>query len=302
MKKIHLLAIAGCACLMWGATGCQQADSLPPEDGKARTVKVNIAAGTAATTEAPGTRATAPYTPEVENLIHDIWVVQFNDRGQRLTLGQPYHDRAGSLYVDNFEVELVVAENSTVCLVANTSDGTLTWPDNLPAFRETLLPIGVDNELKLDRMPMCGYWQGDVTTEGQVLSVLLCRMMTRINLVLNNETGAAITDPTVTLTGIPAQAYVYPRLQQTALPDEAYLSGNFEDRLTGTTLKPGDSQELYYYIAPNICTNETHATKVTVTADGKTWAVTLGTEPPDTADRTYTLYANNYYTFTLNLK
>ena len=205
------------------------------------------------------------------------------------------------MYVEDFEATLIAAQNSTVCLVVNTDDPTISWPNNFPAFQRMLLDVQASNDLsQRDRMPMCGYWQGDVTGDGQVLSALLCRMMTRINLVVNNQTGAALADGTVRLENVPTKAYVYPRINQEALPDNAYTSEYFSDSFP--SISSGDSQEFYYYIAPNICSGEEHATKVTVTSGDQTWSVTLGTSAPDEADRIYTLYANNYYTFTLNLK
>ena len=253
--------------------------------------------------EGTDTRAMAPHTPEVENLIHDIWVLQFNNRGVLLNTETKYYPREGkgNLVVEDFEVGLIAAQGSTVCLVVNTGNADLVWPNNLPDFQQMLLDIRASNDLsERDRMPMCGYWMGDVTG-AQTLSVMLCRMMTRINLVVNNETEEELTDLTVTLSNVPTQAYVYPSINQTALPAEAYTKAEFSDTFTGT-IAAGASQQFYYYMAPNICTDETMATKATITSGDKEWSVTLGTDSPNTADRDYALYANNYYTFTLNLK
>lgn len=249
-----------------------------------------------------GTKATSPHTPEVENLINDIWVIQYNSRGIRI--GEPVHyERYGeaSMTVEDFKIELIEAPGSTVCLVVNIDDGTLSWPNNLPAFTEHLLDVSVTNDLtNKDRMPMCGYWTGDVTTDGQVLSVLLCRMMTRINLVVGNKTETDIENLKVELFNIPTMAYTYPRLNQESLPESAYIDSSFSDEIT-ESLAAGESREFYYYIAPNICTEEKFATKVILTSGDRTWSVILGTDPPETPERNHTLYANNYYTFTLNL-
>lgn len=282
-------------CLL---TGCTQ-ERIPEATGKEE-VKVAFLLGMMPT-KGTDTRTTAPYTPEVENLIRDIWVLQFNENGILLNTETKYYPRSGEsdLFVEDFEATLIAAQNSTVCLVINTGDADIEWPNNLPAFQRMLLDVQV-NVPRRDRMPMCGYWRGDVTG-GQALSVLLCRMMTRINLVLNNETGRNLKRPIVSLSNVPTQAYVYPRTDQDPLPSEAYLTGTLTDELT-ETIPSGEACQLYYYIAPNICAGEEHATQVTITADNKTWRVTLGTDAPDVVDRDYTLYANNYYTFTLNLK
>lgn len=294
LTKYILLCLLVCI-----GTGCEQTDTLSnAEIGKE--VKVRFSLGMLPA-EGTGTRASAPHVPEVENLIYDIWVLQFNENGILLDTKTKYYPRDGKsgLYVEDFEATLIAAQNSTVCLVVNTNDSTISWPNNFPAFQRMLLDVQASNDLsRRDRMPMCGYWQGNVR-DGQVLSALLCRMMTRINLVVNNQTGAALADGTVALGNVPTMAYVYPRINQEALPDSAYTNDSFSDSLS---ISSGDSQEFYYYIAPNICSGEDHATKVTVTSGDKTWSVTLGTSAPDEADRIYTLYANNYYTFTLNLK
>ena len=298
MKQWHIIGLIGCLLL----AGCGQDNLCTMEEGKE--VNVSLSLNTLPP-EGTGTRATAPHIPEVENLIHDIWVIQFDASGIRIR--QDYYDRDGAsgLYVENFTATLVSASNSTVCLVVNTNDPDLAdeqfWPNNLPDFQQMLLDIRASNDLsERDRMPMCGYWMGDVTG-AQTLSVMLCRMMTRINLVVNNETEEELTDLTVTLSKVPTQAYVYPSINQAALPADAYTKAEFSDTFTGT-IATGASQQFYYYMAPNICTDEAMATKATITSGGKTWSVTLGTDSPNTADRDYALYANNYYTFTLNLK
>lgn len=296
VTKYVLLCLLAC---IW--TGCEQSET-PGNAETGKEVNVRFSLGMLPA-EGTDTRASAPHLPEVENLIYDIWVLQFNENGILLDTETKYYPREGEsgLLVEDFEATLITAQNTTVCLVVNTNDPTISWPNNFPAFQRMLLDVQSSNDLSLrDRMPMCGYWQGDVTGNGQVLSALLCRMMTRINLVLNNETGAALESGNVTLENIPTKAYVYPRLNQEALPDDAYSSNPFTDSFTN--IAAGASQQFYYYIAPNICSGEVHATKVTINSGGKTWNVTLGTSAPDEAERIYTLYANNYYTFTLNLK
>ena len=247
------------------------------------------------------TRASDSHTYEVENLIYDIWVIQFNNRGQRI--GSEYFPREGlaGQFIENFEVGLVTAMGYTVCLVVNTEDASLHWPDNLPDFQETMFDVKANNELDRTRIPMCGYWKGDVSGNMQELTVLLSRMMARINLVVNNGTGETLGDLEVELGNVPTMAYVYPMVDHEILPETAYLEGSFADVLP-EGLADGASETFYHYIAPNICGSEEFATTVKITSGDREWNVTLGTNSPDTAERIYTLYANNYYTFTLNLK
>lgn len=302
-KKLHIIVWAlGCLMGLSGLAGCQQ-DDLSPFAEEGKKVNVSLSLGTLSF-DGTDTRAMAPHTPEVENLINDIWVLQFNERGILLDTKTKYFPRKGEagMYVENFEVELITASNSTVCIVANTNDPNLSWPNNLPTFQQRLIDIQASNDLsKRDRIPMCGYWMGDVSEETK-LSALLSRMITRINLVINNETGAELSGLTVSLENVPTKAYVYPRTNQGALPDDAYTTTETFSDTFSEGIPAGESQQFYYYIAPNICTDSDKATKATITSGGKTWSVTLGNDSPETSNRNYSLYANNYYTFTLNLK
>ena len=302
-KKLHIIVWAlGCLMGLSGLAGCQQ-DDLSPLAEEGKKVNVSLSLGTLSF-EGTDTRAMAPHTPEVENLINDIWVLQFNERGILLDTKTKYFLREGEagMYVEDFEVELITASNSTVCIVANTNNPNLSWPNNLPQFQQLLIDIQASNDLsKRDRIPMCGYWMGDVS-EGTKLSALLSRMITRINLVINNETDAELSDLTVSLENVPTKAYVYPRTNQGALPDDAYTTTETFSDTFFEGIPAGESQQFYYYIAPNICTDSEKATKATITSGDKTWSVTLGNDSPETSNRNYSLYANNYYTFTLNLK
>ena len=302
-KKLHIIVWAlGCLMGLSGLAGCQQ-DDLSPLAEEGKKVNVSLSLGTLSF-EGTDTRAMAPHTPEVENLINDIWVLQFNERGILLDTETKYFPREGEagMYVEDFEVELITASNSTVCIVANTNNPNLSWPNNLPQFQQLLIDIQASNDLsKRDRIPMCGYWMGNVS-EGTKLSALLSRMITRINLVINNETDAELSGLTVSLENVPTKAYVYPRTNQGALPDDAYTTTETFSDTFSEGIPAGESQQFYYYIAPNICTDSDKATKATITSGGKTWSVTLGNDSPETSNRNYSLYANNYYTFTLNLK
>ena len=302
-KKLHIIVWAlGCLMGLSGLAGCQQ-DDLSPLAEEGKKVNVSLSLGTLSF-DGTDTRAMAPHTPEVENLINDIWVLQFNERGILLDTKTKYFPREeeAGMYVEDFEVKLITASNSTVCIVANTNNPNLSWPNNLPQFQQLLIDIQASNDLsKRDRIPMCGYWMGNVS-ERTRLSALLSRMITRINLVINNETDAELSGLTVSLENVPTKAYVYPRTNQGALPDDAYTTTETFSDTFFEGIPAGESQQFYYYIAPNICTDSDKATKATITSGGKTWSVTLGNDSPETSNRNYSLYANNYYTFTLNLK
>lgn len=195
LTKYILLCLLVCI-----GTGCEQTE-MPGNAEIGKEVNVRFSLGMLPA-EGTDTRASDPHVPEVENLIYDIWVLQFNENGILLDTETKYYPREGEsgLFVENFKATLIAAQNSTVCLVVNTNNPTISWPNNFPAFQRMLLDVQASNDLsRRDRMPMCGYWQGNVNGDGQVLSALLCRMMTRINLVVNNQTGDALADGTVRL-------------------------------------------------------------------------------------------------------
>lgn len=307
MKKYLITGII----ILSGCSALQSPDATPEEYGDPVTVSLSMGASpfgqngpanadAAAPSGSAATRTTSPHTYEVENLIHDIWLIQFNSRGQYVNSWYHSREGKGSQVVENEIFELIALDDCTVCLVVNTDDPDLSWPDNLPAFKRTLLDVGANNELALDRMPMCGYWIGNVT-EGLALSVILSRMMTRINLIINNNTGQELSGLRAELDHIPTKAYVYPQARQTALSSDAYLNQAFTDEST-ETIADGESWQLYHYIAPNICSGVENATTLKITSGEMEWNVALGNNSPSSSTRNYTLYANNYYTFTLNLK
>ena len=153
LTKYILLCLLVCI-----GTGCEQTE-MPGNANIGKEVNVRFSLGMLPA-EGTGTRASAPHVPEVENLIYDIWVLQFNKNGILLDTETKYYPRKGEsgLYVEDFEATLIAAQNSTVCLVVNTNDPTISWPNNFPAFQRMLLDVQASNDLsRRDRMPMCGY-------------------------------------------------------------------------------------------------------------------------------------------------
>ena len=311
------------------ATGCGKEINDPQSPGneeKMIVVPLHLSAAEYELDET--TKSLSPYIPDVENLIGDIWVIQYSSRGILLP-SSTYHYRkndSGDLVVDDLYyasatsggVALVEStEPCTVCFIANMGDNVPEWPDNIYSFQEIMVPVlDTDPSVHPERLPMCGYYHGPVTHGSQV-SVSLGRMVTRLNIVINNMTGEAMSNLNVALTNAPRYAHLYPYSDVTALnPAETEAIRTLRD--TGLSLAAGESVNLYYYIAPNLY-GEVWPTTLWVTChldstdqDAKGAMILGDTVPPASdqdvyppvvnPDRDLRLYSNNMYTFTINIK
>lgn len=246
-----------------------------------------------------GSKALQPNIPDVENYIYDIHVIQYSERGVFLTTGHYRQGQAGAMIVKDLEVSLVEAKNSTICLLVNNGAYDELWPDNILSYRELLVPVAVGSGS--DRTMMQGYLIGDVY-DGMHLNIGLGRMMTRLNVVINNKTGSDIADLDVSLSNVPYMAYAYPAAES-ILPPEAYAQdGLLYDN--DISLPAENSVTLYYYMAPNLCEDIDYVTMLNVSADGRSGILQLSTDKPSAegAAADLKLYPNNNYTFTVNLK
>lgn len=291
MRNLHIIAL--CATLMF--TGCQQ-DEIVQKTSRPVKVSLSLHTGIPMNSES---RAETPLIPDVENLIYDIWVVQYDHEGIITKNPKPKHYRKedqGLLSV-NQDIELALGQ-STVCMIVNmgygSDDKPITFPDNLTEFKKTLAKVDVESAANgsLERIPMCGYWQGEVTESTSSLSVTLGRMMTRINLVLNNQTGTAIDDVTAELTNVPCYAHVFPSINSETNPDNRMYT-TLTDEIG--TIASNASVTRYFYIAPNLWTTPTTLSLGNIN-------INLGNDSPDMKDGSTKLYPNNIYTFTINLK
>lgn len=302
--KNRLLRYSLAVLLVFIAAGCRK-EEFGRQEGRFVRVVLNLSA-----TEAE-TRADQPMIPANENPIYGLWVLQFDTEG--IIIGKPEYypcDEAGELST-TLSPSLRTGQ-STVCVVANlgpdfefkVDDRNV---DNFSTFRSMLIdaPLiteaGADQQnighLKDRSMYMYGYFQGGIE-ERQPLNILLGRLFLRVNLVLENSTGAALGDMTVTIDNVPAKTRI-PFIEE-PLGGDVYTT--YTETINGG-LAADASITRYYYMPENIRPAEAKATKVTITANGKSASVTLGNDSPDiTTNRDYTLSRNNIYTFNLNLR
>jgi len=263
------------------------------------------------------TKASAALFPEVENWIFDYYFVQFSSRGVSVVSGHRRADvTVGDLVVKD-TYWLYDTGDCTVAFVANitpagadygddpqwkTDEGLIKITDNLLGYKAMKFDMtkridGVEDG-SLKHMPMCGYWQGSVTTANNTeddpfkLTATLGRMIVRMNVNVTNSTSSTITS--VALENAATKAYIFPQVENTALADEDYTT------ITNTvSIAPGASKTMYFYTAPNFCAADKASTFVFTADNGKTASVKVGN---DIDSEDYNLYMNTIYTFNLDLK
>lgn len=254
----------------------------------------------------PQLKADSPLIPDVENLIYDVWILQYNDKGLLIDAGTSHERKTnpGAL-VAPVTATLAVLDNCTICVLANIDrgrpDAMRTWPQTLTEFKTSAEILAEDirddimaaNSSTLTDMPMFGYWEGNITANDENIQVSLGRMLTRINLVINNESGSECT--ATSISNLAVKGYAFPDINHDPLPASAYIE-TFE---INESIGAGKSRELYFYSAPNFTDGESRATKLNF-SNGK--SVILSNGAPSTENRDYNLYHNSNYTFTINIK
>ncbi|MBR4586035.1 MAG: DUF4906 domain-containing protein [Bacteroidales bacterium] len=319
MKNIIRFAILSTvAVLVLGA--CQKQEITDPLAGH-KLVPVQVALGIEDVRQA-GTKAAVALLPEVENWIFDYYYCQFNSAGISIATG---HRRAtvtsGDMEVSD-QVWLYDLSDCTVTYVANIKPAGAAYGDDPGWEQGTILKIADNLEtykiMKFDmsarlaateidaslagalkHMPMCGYWQGDITeainTEADPfhMIVTLGRMVTKMFVNLTNKTGQTITQ--VTLQDAAQKAHIFPQVENPALADADYA-----DVTNTVNIANNDTAMLVFYSAPNFCTGGGKHTKLAfTTAGGKTGSVELGS---DVAKGDYNLYMNTIYTLSVTVK
>lgn len=310
------------SCLLILAA-CQEKQPLPQENQEPVLTRISINLST----DDAFSKANLPLYPDQENLIHDVWVIQFSERGVLYTGVDKFYrtdDQEGARFL-TLEAE-VMSGKSTICLLANlnkinTESNTFfdtealqqSLPDNLPQFKNTFLDMNkflhfVNTNSKLAAVPMFGYWEGTIgsgTPElgSGSLNVTMGRMLCRINLSIYNKTSQTLTK--LRFSNAASKTYYFPQINSEALPAEAYCS--IEGALShNLTLNAGHNATIYFYWSPNFCYGEENATKVTFySGDNRDQEVCscvvttslLTDENPD-----YNLYHNCNYSITVTIE
>ena len=288
MKRLSIIFL-----IVFAMTSCEQVCV----DDEPKTVEVVLSLS-----GAPLAKADSPLIPDVENLIYDVWILQYDKMGLLIDKGTS-HERATSsgLLTATVTTTFAVGEGNTICVLANLDRGIVSpvrpWPQTLNEFKTSPNVIDLSSDIDganagtLEDMPMFGYWEGGISVETNNVQVSLGRMLTRINLVINNQSGS--TQTVESMSNVSKKVYVFPDVDHAALPDDAYMPVEINRDVAS-----GKTAELYFYMAPNFTAGEEKATKLNI--GGKT--VILSNGAPSDSPRDFNLYHNSNYTFTINVK
>lgn len=309
MKQINTI-IVGLFLAVWCTTwvGCTQEEvdvAQEIEEGTPVSVKLNLS--TSPLVGDPVTRATASYTADVENLIHDIRILQYNSMGILRSNELCFHNDDGITQVNNVSANLLAATNATLVVLVNMEECDFSYPDLLTTLKSTKYPFTYD--ATTTRLPMTGHYTGDITAN-QSLNITLGRLAVRVNLVIADSCGGNFVDLGVKLYHIPRCTYLYTGEENPEeLSDEDYAESPstlyFDE---GGSIASGSNAYCYYYMLPNYCNSETNAPKVAITGTLVTTVEEVETRTPlaysyilgeDAAG--YTLYPNSIYNVTLTL-
>ena len=283
------------------------------------TVKINISAPEALT------KANLPLIPDVENLIHDVWVIQFSERGVLYTGLDKFYRTSGEDGARFLTLEAqVMSGKSTICIMANlnkvnTSTKTFfdvntlqaSLPDNLPQFKSTLLDMGmllhhINTNTKPAALPMFGYWEGTIGSGNPEIganniNVTLGRMVCRVNLTIANKTASKIK--WLKFTNASNKCYYFPQISSPALSSSDSYCTNPNANTFELGVESDHSATIYFYWGPNFCYGQEQATKMTFTDEnGKTYTTYLTNSPLTDENIDYNLYYNCNYSVTATIQ
>lgn len=249
------------------------------------------------------TRATEPMPLENANKLYDIWILHYTEEGLlvRSDLKQETLSTAAIETTLNPELTVKRGEKGTICLVANVGGKTMEWPENLGDLKRTLvLDLPIDNTgLYTNRMYMFGYYEG-IIEDGMNLNILMGRMAACMNIVISANSTYTIS---TTITNAVSNTHFYPMEEGNDRGKLKYFT--FND--SGKNVSSDSPLTLYYYTGENIAPEADKRTTIRITANSteegsvKTYTIDLGSDAPDTANRNYSIYRNNNYTFNINL-
>lgn len=303
---------------------CQEKVEHPSADEAPQLTTVNICLNAETLSGDPDMKANTPLIPDIENLIHDVWVIQFSERGVLYTGVDKFYRTNGEDGARFVTLQAqVMSGKSTICLLANlnkVNTPTKTYfdvaalqaslPDNLPQFKNTLLDMSellhyINTNTKPAAIPMFGYWEGTIgggnpQAADQNLDITLGRMFCRVNLSMENNTNSKMVK--LKFTDAAAKTYYFPQISGPQLPDHAYCTKEAANTFE-LGLQPGSNATIYFYWAANFCYGPEKATKITLTSeDGTEYECMITNSPLSDEEPDYNLYYNCNYTVTVTLE
>lgn len=251
------------------------------------------------------TRATEPMPLEEANKLYDIWILHYTEEGLLVKDDLKQQTLSTAAIETTLSPELTISKRDkkeTICLVANVGGKTMDWPENLGDLKKTLvLDLPIDNTgLYTDRMYMFGYYEG-VIEDKMDLNILMGRMAACMNIIISAKKSYTIS---TTITNAVSNTHFYPMEEGDNREKLNYFT--FSDSYQ--SVRSDSPLTLYYYTGENIAPEADKRTtiKITATPTGfrpktRTYTIELGSDAPETANRNYSIYRNNNYTFNINL-
>jgi hypothetical protein len=304
MKQIKTIILLSLMLMCGAFLGCTQEDTAEPtptspiEEGVPVKVKLNMA-----TSPLQGdmmTRSTSPYTSDVENLIYDIRVLQYNKMGILRVNELCFHVDGGTTQVNSLSANLISGSNNTLVVLVNMEESKFDYPALLTTLKSTKYPFTYDASTKC--LPMTGSYTGDITAD-QTLNITLGRLAVRINLIITNSYGKTLSNVDVKLTHIPTKTYLYIDTKGVEdlteddyeeSPSELYTEGSV------SSWKNSSTTYFYYYMLPNYCSKKDNAPRVNISATVNENYVSYSYKLGESGS-SYTLYPNSIYNASLNL-
>lgn len=320
---MHKLLYITIIALLFNA--CQKDDYPYEQENQENNVPVTVTLNIQQQ-QSRGIRATNAMTPEEENLIYDIWLLQYNSLGELISaagVDKRQHLRVGEegvMQVSDLEVMLQASDDCTVFLVANLGDNPLEnsaiWPDNLEAFKKLSIPIeylsvpsGDAEDGHVNKIGLFGFYRGAVQNNME-MNIALSRLITRLR--LNIKPGSEMTAPVeLKLENVRSRINLFPDqtpYQPSGSTEQEKATDRAANFTSFTKTLPNLGTEgivQYFYTGENINPSEEYATKLIVNNNGKVYTTLLGAESPDAGEplsRNLTLERNSGYNFDINLK
>ncbi len=241
----------------------------------------------------PSTRALQPMTPEQENMIRTIAVLQFDAEDNLVSLDSEnaevfYYFKDlrteespnGTLTPQLDGISLLSGQRTTVCLVANMTEeqvAALTLNDNgsrvqLPDFRDKTVNIGNilsgenvgENSMNIghvEQIYMFGYYEGELPglEENKTLSIDLGRIITRIEINFTIDGKEKLEKKFyIGLSNMEQEAYIFPG---TSSPKDVWLDMPPTERSGEIN---SSVYQFYFYAAPHSATTREEATKLRI--------------------------------------
>ena len=222
MKRFGYIVFSIC---LFALSACTSHEQMDQEEG---IVKVSMGLTAASFTDDDATtRAEQPMAPDYENLISNLWILQFDREG--ILTGSEHKVLPTPVLNTTLEGIALRTGRGTVCVVGNLADGEIAaWPDNLSGFKSLVVDMGWLKERNTDRnVCLFGYYEGEIAAGTTAVNVVLGRLVCRLNIAVSAKTAGIFSNVRIQLQNAQTKGYLF--------PSDVYLSpeggGNYTEEV-----------------------------------------------------------------------